>query len=134
MRSAQGSSFASPSSGLLQDRNHVAIAAALRELERRRPAAVRDIDVSAGLCGDDAGDAGVWGTRTNTEDSLQNIKEGSDRAALDPRLSIDRARDAVFNKRMARMQPETAARPGMCSVLYQRKNAVHQLRACSRSR
>ena len=48
-RSAQGSSFASPSSDLLQDRNHVAIAAALRELERRHPAAIRNIDVGAGL-------------------------------------------------------------------------------------
>ena len=33
----------------------------------------------------DAGDAGVWGTRTDTEDSLQNIKYGSDRHLLDPR-------------------------------------------------
>ena len=32
----------------------------------------------------DGSDAGVWGTRTNTEDSLQNIKEGSDRAAAGP--------------------------------------------------
>jgi maleamate amidohydrolase len=55
----------------------------------------------------DASDAGIWGTRTNTEDSLQNIKEGSDRAALDPRLSIDRGRDAVFNKRMASVFHET---------------------------
>ena len=31
-------------------------------------------------------DAGVWGTRTNTEDSLQNIKVGSPRAELDQRL------------------------------------------------
>jgi nicotinamidase-related amidase len=46
-------------------------------------------------------DAGVWGTRTNTPDSLQNIKEGSERAALDPRLVIDRQRDAVLVKRMA---------------------------------
>jgi maleamate amidohydrolase len=55
----------------------------------------------------DASDAGIWGTRTNTEDSLQNIKEHSDRAALDPRLSIDRHRDAVFNKRMASVFHET---------------------------
>lgn len=50
---------------------------------------------------DNADDAGVWGTRTNTEDSLQNIKEDSERAELDPRLDIDRHRDAVVNKRMA---------------------------------
>ena len=31
----------------------------------------------------DAADAGVWGTRTDTPDSLQNIKYGSDRAAFD---------------------------------------------------
>lgn len=55
----------------------------------------------------DAADAGVWGTRSNTEDSLQNIKEGSERAELDPRLSIDRQRDAIFNKRMASVFHET---------------------------
>ena len=55
----------------------------------------------------DGSDAGLWGTRTNTVDSLQNIKEGSDRAALDPRLVIDRQRDAVFNKRMASVFHET---------------------------
>ena len=36
-----------------------------------------------------ADDAGVWGTRTDTPDSLQNIKVGSERAELDPRLDID---------------------------------------------
>jgi nicotinamidase-related amidase len=46
-------------------------------------------------------DAGVWGTRTNTPDSLQNIKVGSRRAELDDRLEIDRARDVIMNKRMA---------------------------------
>ncbi|MFQ5634305.1 MAG: isochorismatase family protein [Gammaproteobacteria bacterium] len=50
---------------------------------------------------DNADDAGVWGTRTDTPDSLQNIKVGSARAELDPRLTIDRDRDAVVNKRMA---------------------------------
>ncbi len=48
----------------------------------------------------DAGDAGVWGTRTNTPDSLQNIKEGSERHAFDPRVEIDPAVDLVFTKRM----------------------------------
>lgn len=48
----------------------------------------------------DAGDAGVWGTRTNTADSLQNIKAGSDRHAFDPRVEIDTAVDMVFDKRM----------------------------------
>ena len=34
---------------------------------------------------EDASDAGVWGTRTNTPDSLQNIKYGSRRHAFDDR-------------------------------------------------
>jgi nicotinamidase-related amidase len=46
-------------------------------------------------------DAGVWGTRTNTPDSLQNIKVGSRRAEFDDRLRIDRKRDIIINKRMA---------------------------------
>lgn len=45
-------------------------------------------------------DAGVWGTRTNTPDSLQNIKHGSRRAEFDDRCRIDRARDLVYCKRM----------------------------------
>jgi nicotinamidase-related amidase len=48
----------------------------------------------------DAGDAGVWGVRTNTPDSLQNIKYGSERHAFDPRVEIDEAVDLVFTKRM----------------------------------
>ena len=50
---------------------------------------------------DNADDAGVWGTRTDTPDSLQNIAVGSERAELDPRLQIDPRADAVINKRMA---------------------------------
>lgn len=50
---------------------------------------------------DNADDAGVWGTRTDTPDSLQNIKVGSERAQLDPRLKLDTRADAVVNKRMA---------------------------------
>ena len=56
---------------------------------------------------DNADDAGVWGTRTDTPDSLQNIKLGSRRAELDPRLEIDRTSDAVLNKRMASAFHET---------------------------
>lgn len=48
----------------------------------------------------DAGDAGVWGTRTNTPDSLQNIKYDSDRHAFDPRVEIDAERDLIYTKRM----------------------------------
>lgn len=46
-------------------------------------------------------DAGVWGTRTNTPDSLQNIKFNSRRAEFDDRVKIDRARDTVYCKKMA---------------------------------
>lgn len=45
-------------------------------------------------------DCGVWGTRGDTPDSLQNIKEGSRRAAFDERCEIE-GRDIVINKRMA---------------------------------
>ncbi len=48
---------------------------------------------------DDAADAGVWGTRTNTADSLQNIKYGSDRHAYDSRCDIAPG-DLQFTKRM----------------------------------
>lgn len=47
----------------------------------------------------DAGDAGVWGTRTNTPDSLQNIKYDSERHAFDPRADVQ-ADDLSFTKRM----------------------------------
>jgi nicotinamidase-related amidase len=49
---------------------------------------------------DDASDAGVWGTRTDTPDSLQNIKYDSRRHAFDDRCEIDRRKDAVYTKRM----------------------------------
>ncbi len=46
-------------------------------------------------------DCGVWGTRTHTPDSLQNIKVGGRRAEFDDRLHIDTVRDIIVNKRMA---------------------------------
>jgi len=49
---------------------------------------------------ENAADCGIWGTRTNTPDSLQNIKFGSPRAEFDDRLEIDRNIDAVYTKRM----------------------------------
>ena len=52
-------------------------------------------------------DCGVWGTRSNTPDSLQNIKPGSRRAEFDDRLEIDRKRDILVNKRMASAFHET---------------------------
>ena len=48
---------------------------------------------------DDAGDAGVWGTRTDTPDSLQNIKYDSERHQLDPRCAVE-PDDLQYTKRM----------------------------------
>src|SRR5271167_4079057 len=47
---------------------------------------------------DSGEDCGVWGTRSDTPDSLQNIKVGSRRSEFDSRLRIDRKRDVVINK------------------------------------
>lgn len=49
---------------------------------------------------ENAADCGVWGTRSNTPDSLQNIKFGSQRQEFDDRLEIDEKVDAVYTKRM----------------------------------
>ncbi len=54
-------------------------------------------------------DCGVWGTRTDTPDSLQNTKVGSPKAELDPRTERA-ASDIVFNKRMASAFFETHLR------------------------
>ena len=56
---------------------------------------------------DSGEDCGVWGTRTNTPDSLQNVKVGSRRSEFDDRLDIDRKRDIIVNKRMASAFHET---------------------------
>ena len=48
---------------------------------------------------EDAADAGVWGTRTNTPDSLQNIKYDSERHEYDPRVAIG-PDDLQYTKRM----------------------------------
>ena len=45
-------------------------------------------------------DAGVWGTRTNTPDSLQNIKIGEERNEFDDRLNLDLDKDIFYLKRM----------------------------------
>ena len=45
---------------------------------------------------DNAADAGIWGTRTDTPDSLQNIKFGSERSEFDDRLDIDRSVDCLL--------------------------------------
>jgi maleamate amidohydrolase len=56
---------------------------------------------------DSGEDCGVWGTRTDTPDSLQNIKVGSRRSEFDDRLEIDPRRDIIVNKRMASAFHET---------------------------
>jgi maleamate amidohydrolase len=56
---------------------------------------------------DSGEDCGVWGTRSNTPDSLQNIKIGSRRSEFDDRLVIDPKRDIIINKRMASAFHET---------------------------
>ena len=48
---------------------------------------------------EDAGDAGVWGTRTDTENSLQNIKYDSPRHQLDSRCDVE-PNDLRYTKRM----------------------------------
>ena len=49
---------------------------------------------------DSADDAGIWGTRTDTPDSLQNIKFNSHRSEFDDRLEIDRVNDVIYLKKM----------------------------------
>jgi nicotinamidase-related amidase len=49
---------------------------------------------------DSAEDAGVWGTRTNTPDSLQNIKFNSRRSEFDDRLEVIHGRDVIYCKKM----------------------------------
>ena len=56
---------------------------------------------------DSGEDCGVWGTRTDTPDSLQNIKVGARRSEFDDRLRIDAKRDIIINKRMASAFHET---------------------------
>ena len=45
-------------------------------------------------------DAGVWGTRTDTPDSLQNTKFDSERSEFDDRLEIDEVKDVIYLKKM----------------------------------
>lgn len=68
----------------------------------------------------DGGDAGVWGTRTDTPDSLQNIKHGSDRHAYDPRVIIG-ADDLEYTKRMPSAFFET---PLASYLVWQRVDTV----------
>ena len=49
---------------------------------------------------DSGEDAGIWGTRSDTPDALQNIKFGSERSEFDERLEINRDRDVIYLKKM----------------------------------
>jgi len=49
---------------------------------------------------DNGADAGVWGTRSDTPDSLQNIKIPSRRFEFDNRCEVDVSADAIYTKRM----------------------------------
>jgi maleamate amidohydrolase len=55
---------------------------------------------------DTAADAGIWGTRTNTPDSLQNIKIGAKRGEFDDRIEIHES-DAIYLKKMPSCFHET---------------------------
>ena len=45
-------------------------------------------------------DCEIWGTRTDTENSLQNIKRNSRRAEFDDRLEVDHVNDVIYEKKM----------------------------------
>jgi nicotinamidase-related amidase len=49
---------------------------------------------------DNGADCGVWGTRSDTPDALQNIKIPSRRHDFDERCEIDATVDAIYVKRM----------------------------------
>lgn len=55
----------------------------------------------------DGADCGVWGMRDDGPDALQNVKQGSERHAFDPRCEVDPGVDAIFDKRMASAFHET---------------------------
>lgn len=57
----------------------------------------------------DGADAGVWGTRTDTPDSLQNIAVGSERHQFDRRCAVH-PHDLEFTKRMPSAFFETPLR------------------------
>jgi nicotinamidase-related amidase len=86
-----------PKSAYVTDPDQIAYANEISALARARGMPVIWTHVAYK---DDAGDCGVWGTRTDTPDSLQNIKYGSPRHQFDPRVEIDEAVDLVFTKRM----------------------------------
>lgn len=69
----------------------------------------------------DGSDCGVWGTREDGPDALQNIRAGSERHAFDPRCEVDFEVDTVLDKKMASAFHETAI-PSL--LTYHRVDAV----------
>ena len=86
------------------DQNQMAYVNRLAELARERALPVAWTYVAFMASGEDCG---VFGSRTDTPDSLQNIKLDSRRAEFDDRLVIDRARDIIVNKKMPSAFHET---------------------------
>ena len=86
-----------PKTGYITHPDQVAIIDDLSKAARAKGLPVIWTHVGFMESGDDAG---VWGTRTDTPDSLQNIKIGSERHAFDDRVTIDDRIDAVYTKRM----------------------------------
>ncbi|MEM8935545.1 MAG: isochorismatase family protein [Pseudomonadota bacterium] len=86
-----------PKTGYVTDPNQIAFANQISTLARSKnmPVVWSRVAYKA-----DSGDAGIWGTRTNTPDSLQNIKYDSDRHAFDPRCAIVEESDLIYTKRM----------------------------------
>jgi len=69
----------------------------------------------------DGSDCGVWGTREQGPDALQNIRAGSERHAFDPRCEVDSEVDTILDKKMASAFHET----GIPSLLtYHRVDTV----------
>ena len=86
-----------PKSGYISDPRQIEHINAISNAARDKSLPVVWTHVAYMKNGDDAG---VWGTRTNTADSLQNIKFGSERSQFDDRLNIDLENDAIYTKRM----------------------------------
>jgi maleamate amidohydrolase len=86
------------------DPNQIGHINTLAELCRQLNWPVIWTSVSYSASGDDAG---VWGTRSDNADSLQNIKHGSERAALDDRLLVNHDQDVFITKKMPSVFFET---------------------------
>ena len=86
-----------PKTSYVTDPNQIGFINEISSLARRKDMPVIWTQVAYKA---DGGDAGVWGTRTDTPDSLQNIKYDSERHKLDPRCEINEPVDYIYTKRM----------------------------------